>query len=439
MLILDSSKIIVKKNKEKIKKFFNLKDFGIVKILEYIIVASLGFILAVGPYFLRLVKVCFVVALLTWVLRQIAVYKKEFFKYLIPNTFLNKAIGLFIGACLLSVLFSLDFKYSQRVFFERYLPFISFFFIAVGITKENFKYAKFLAGIFLVSAFYIGVGGIWDYFTIQPARLFTSFGNKYLGLYYYFALVTPLSVTLAIFSKNKALKIIALFTSIVIVPCLVWNFYRGAIIAFIFSVLVISWFKNKKIAIGIVLLFLICFFVFLPPRYLNRMGTTVNPDTWGDRVPMWKSAVSMWKDYPIFGVGIRKYKDLMFIYEPSSNSIKRKHDHAHNTYFQVLAEGGTIGILTFIYLFFSFFKKNWLQRKKIFYSDESSFLGGVIAVIISCLIFSFGEVLFILTPNSVLLWLIFGLGVGRLERLLAKENTSYNNRINLEANNRLLL
>lgn len=389
-----------------------------IKFFDYIIVGCLGAILAYSIFSIRLLKVCFVIATVAWVIRQIFLYKLKFYKNLIPKTFLNKAIGLFVLACLLSVIFSIDFKYSQRVFFERYLPYIAFFFLGVGIAKENLKYVKFLIGVFLLAGFVVGFGGVWDYFTLHPGRLFTSFGKKYLSLRHYFTFIAPLSVILFLFNKNNMFRIIAGLTSLVTVPCLIWNFHRGAIIAFFLSVLIISWFKNKKVFISIILILLICSFFFLPGKYINRMLSTPDVTTWGDRIPLWKAAISMWQDFPIFGVGIRKYNDLMLTYEPSPGSISRNLDHAHSTYLQILAEMGVIGLLSFLYLFFIFFKTTWRKRDLIKKSKESSIILGIIAVIIACLISSGSSVLFILLPSiSSILWILFGIGVGRIKLL----------------------
>jgi O-antigen ligase len=365
-----------------------------------------------------LIKVCFLAVVALWSIEIAIRYGRQFYKYIIPHTFLNKAIGLFVLVSFLSVLFSVDFLYSQRVFFERYLPYIIFFFLGAGLSKKSLNYAKILIGVFLLSSCILGIGSIWDFIVLNPGRLFTSFGIKFLSIHYYYTLAASLGIIVFLFERNKVLKIIAGISGLFCFFSLIFNFYRGAVWGFILAVSSMSWFRKKRLAIFILIAIILFSLFFISDRYNQRFLTAFDTDRWGDRIPMWKSAVSMFLDYPFFGVGIRKYRDFMFIYEPEPNSIGRNLNHAHNTYFQILAEQGILGLLAFLYIFWTFFRNVLKKRYKIIQSKDSGIILGIVGMIFACLFSGVSSVLFILLPgHTSMLWILFGVGVGSIDSL----------------------
>lgn len=66
-----------------------------------------------------------------------------------------------------------------------------------------------------------------------------------------------------------------------------------------------------------------------------------------ERLLIWGSAWNMYKDHPLLGVGLGQYKDN---YQKKYISPKAKEPqlgHAHNNFFQMLAENGTVGFIGF--------------------------------------------------------------------------------------------
>jgi len=83
-----------------------------------------------------------------------------------------------------------------------------------------------------------------------------------------------------------------------------------------------------------------------------------NPEietSWGARINMWHYSVLTFKSSPIFGVGVGGYnrasQELLENGEISAskkNSFSIRQKNAHSVYFQVLAEGGLVGLLLMI-------------------------------------------------------------------------------------------
>ena len=65
---------------------------------------------------------------------------------------------------------------------------------------------------------------------------------------------------------------------------------------------------------------------------------------------MWESAYEMFKDHPVFGVGIGQYSSK-YLNEYKSPEAKEKQNHCHNNFLQMLAENGVAGFIGFCLLF----------------------------------------------------------------------------------------
>lgn len=63
----------------------------------------------------------------------------------------------------------------------------------------------------------------------------------------------------------------------------------------------------------------------------------------GWRVEMAKRAVGMFRDYPVFGIGVGRFWRLSSAYVSSSNPLPVTRENAHNNFLQVLAELGLVG------------------------------------------------------------------------------------------------
>ena len=139
------------------------------------------FILA--PYSRKVTKICFCVGIALWIVLNLLHHKKKIYRKLIPHTFLNIPLALFLGAGVCSVFFSLNPYHSQSVFFERYLPYMLLFWIAVSLIN-NRSYSdkkKMDVGLYIliysliISGLIMCAGAIWDYVHNPVRRIWTVF------------------------------------------------------------------------------------------------------------------------------------------------------------------------------------------------------------------------------------------------------------------------
>ncbi|MFH2138254.1 MAG: O-antigen ligase family protein [Candidatus Omnitrophota bacterium] len=257
----------------------------------------------------------------------------------------------------------------------------------------------------------MGVGGIWDYFCLNLVRLHTSFGRM-ISYASFLILQIPLCFIVLFYSKNKLLKSGAFIGIILLFFCLILNATRAAWVAIVVSLIIISFFKNRKFACGL----LICIIIgglFLPAQLKYRAITTADPLTWGERVPLWNIAIRMFNDYPIFGVGLGMQEKLFSTYWKQSIYFPTfKYWHSHNNYLEIAAETGIVGILSFLYIFVTFLK-NAYSRGKLLKDNESIVFLGLTGCIIATLILAMSDSnVTVGVQDAAVFWFIFGIVSG---------------------------
>lgn len=93
-----------------------------------------------------------------------------------------------------------------------------------------------------------------------------------------------------------------------------------------------------------------------------RQGT----DTMGLRYALWEAGWEMWKDHPLFGVGMGMFPSTLKYYpNPTYSMFFMRGLVAHNTYVAILAETGLIGFILFSGLLISVVHSLLKSRKKL--------------------------------------------------------------------------
>lgn len=168
-----------------------------------------------------------------------------------------------------------------------------------------------------------------------------------------------LSLAMALYVKNKPLKVILIGLCLAYLYTLIQTSSRGASLAFLVT-LVFFWFYSKN-KIFYVLLFTVIVMFFLPiakesfPNYFSRLETikTYEEDSSAtDRIILWRTGLDFIKKKPICGIGWDTFGYIAF-------------NSSHNSYIQVASELGIVGFLFWITFMFSSWKQVFSLRKKI--------------------------------------------------------------------------
>lgn len=105
--------------------------------------------------------------------------------------------------------------------------------------------------------------------------------------------------------------------------------------------------KQRFVAVAVVALVALVGSQFVPESFYERIGSIVNyqeDSSAMGRLNAWQASVHMANDYPVFGVGLDNFMYLFRYYAPDPEQARV----AHNTYLQILAEAGYVGLLLYL-------------------------------------------------------------------------------------------
>ena len=255
--------------------------------------------------------------------------------------------------------------------FHRFFPLI----FAITFIKKREQ----LCGVLILSlfAFLINdLAGIYQYFILDEPR---AFGFSHTPTFYgsFMLIQLPMLIFIAqldFLSPNW--KVLAIFTALLTLLCLILSMTRGAWLAFIgVAIIFVAIQKNyRKIAVkifaGLAIIFLIA--ALISPKIQDRIATLTDKNFQSntERVLMWKSAAEIFKDYPLCGVGqkmfFKAYNEQYISPEAKEKPgvIGRGHTQPHNNLLNAASEGGIIGLASFIGLYAYFFWKFFTQFKR---------------------------------------------------------------------------
>jgi len=418
----------------------------VISFLEKLFLLDFFIFLILVPYFNNLfVKSCLYSGISLWLLINILRYKQRFYRGFIPVNPLNKYFLFFGIVCIFSIIFSLNPYHSQAIFFDRFLLFVIFFWIGVGLISSSKKNLYFLISAFILSGFIVGLGGVRDYIyysytnPVLAERVWSVFGKRveYFAFPLYLSYFIPFNFAIFIYARHKFLRIAGFINLILLLICLLSNGSRIGLVAVLVSLLFISFLnlkKKKTIPISLTILIILISLISIGSLSQNlkwRIKTMLYPSEWSFRLPLYHSAISIFRDYPLIGVGLGMFEKALHTpkYElPKDYPVPKEWNlHAHNTYLEVTAEMGIAGILTFFLLFLVFFIKSIrliIMPKVNESEDDQAIFLGLVGTILAILVFAFGTTILTvgLTVSSYF-WFLLGMTVGLMQINLPNSQT----------------
>jgi O-antigen ligase len=318
--------------------------------------------------------------------------------------FPEKEVSFPLVIFLLAVALSLSFSsYKINGVKELYGYFTSaiIFLFAFSLTqKENEQ----LRTVLSASAFAIGILAIYQYFFgfrhvleyMQKEGVTNEFALDYLSRRrVFFPFVTPnilgvyLAMCIFLVPKNRSRLAVILPLAI----ALLLTKSLGAIISILLASLVVLYCrkhaKKKELAIciGIICAAIIIFFL-----RSSQEGTHRQPLFSGlMRFNYWQETISLVKQHPLLGVG------------PGNFNLPESR-YAHNSYLQLWAETGLLGLASFLWLAWAILRKGL--------KEEST----ILTVFLIFLFHNLIDFSFFLPEVSFIWWLAGGLIVGKTKK-----------------------
>jgi O-antigen ligase len=271
-------------------------------------------------------------------------------------------VGLFLAASTASLLVSGDIGTGLPKL-ARYLLFGAFAFLLVQIATTRAQLIV-LAKVFTVSAAVAGLVGLVSFFTAVTDRAAGPIGDAN-DFAYVLSTALPLALYLAWQAGRD--RVLWVACSVALVAAILGTLSRGAVVALAVAGLwaVLTGLARSRtvliVVLGVVAIVAVALTFersFVEDRLKAKF--TVADDNVESRQALWGGALEMAADRPLSGVGTGHYPERADEYvEDEPYGIVEP--VAHNSYLEVLAEGGVLTFLPFA----AFVAGTWVVLRRV--------------------------------------------------------------------------
>ena len=361
-----------------------------------------------------------VAAVVLRIIKSFLKYRVKLWQGLGTINIMDKSLVLFFGVAALSTLLSRNIYHSQSVLFERYLPYSLCYFLGMDLCKGK-KNIFFLLSVLFLMCSLLFIGGVHDYLLTRPSRIWTSFGML-IEEQVYLIFIMPIVFLICFSAKNIIWKFVSLIILALLFFFLIFIASRSALIAVILSFLFMTGFikgklvKKTLVFISICVLLLVPF--FMPHRPSLRPSILKSRASIDERVRLFSSSISIFKDFPILGAGPGMYEKLLYKYAPPRGYAEGNvHLHAHNTFLEIAAEMGIVGLMAFLGIFVVYFKNAFKSVKLIRDKNIRTIQVGLMGAIFASLIYAlFCTIIIVGLQDAALFWFLLGISSGLIKK-----------------------
>lgn len=299
---------------------------------------------------------------------------------------INTPTGIFVPALLFTLsatastilalnYFSVQEVASSALFLIRLLSYFLTVIVVINIVpkKDIEKWIKItlLVGVIFALIGLVQFATFHDLSSLSPLgwdphifRLVsTTLDPNYSG--FILTVFSSLAVAAYIFKKNKLyLLAAALFTTAVVL-----TFSRSSYLAYLTVMLTLGVVKSPKVFLITIVAFLVAFMAI--PKLRSRViGAFAVDDTATARILSWQKAITIFKDYPAFGIGFNTYRFAQnkYGFTPSEDLGGHSGSGVDSSFLLVATTTGIFGFTFFLVWISSILlvlqkniKKNYLQ------------------------------------------------------------------------------
>lgn len=390
--------------------------FGVADSFLYWVIVLIPFSLAIGPAFTNvLLGLTAVLFLLKMLLKKESLY---------VATPINLAFLLFILAGFLSFKNSVDYGNSLHGV-TKLLKYGAIFLVISSQIKDR-RHFENIAISAAIGACLVSIDAFWqigfgrDFIrgnvlqsAIGMVRPTASFPNpNVMGIY--LSAVTPLIAGIGLFYYKGKAKLVMMAAFVIAAIGLYLTFSRGSGLGLYAALLFMAIVRKKKVLIAF-LIAVIIVFPFVMPKNIKDWSKEVkyNPIVFlfnYDRLSMYRNALNMIGHHPVCGVGINTFAQNYHRYKLSEPENGRTPDtsYAHNSYLQMTAETGVVGLSAFIlmlFLLFRFFVMTYKNIKDDYFRIVSM---SIAACILAYLVNSMTETSLYYPRVVMIFWFLVG-------------------------------
>ncbi|QAT40910.1 O-antigen ligase [Clostridium sp. JN-9] len=395
--------------------------------ISYILICIYIFIVPVIPYNLTIKNKGSVADLLLLIifltffaaLLQKRVSVKDIIRCMFSDIFLISMLCLTIVMA-----FSVLYAKEKSLALSETLRFFSYF-VLIIMLKLNYgeeKYFKKIKLCYFSSVFVTCLIGIIQAVTglglehkyyyvfngIKMERIASTFENPNSFAAFLVMSIFPV-IMFAIKEKAKLLKIMYSVLVVLILCSIVLTGSRNAFVGVGIGLLTLTIIYSIKLLIPIGILGVAAYFI---PRISSRIKDIGNSTLDAARLKLWKTAIKMIKDHPVFGVGngnyVSYYDEYVKKYPELSYADFSRYP-VHNSYLKVETELGIPGGITFAAVIITLLMKiyNTLKYSESFV--KKTFYTGFFASAVAFLFMNFSDNLLFVPKIAVFFWIFIGL------------------------------
>lgn len=239
----------------------------------------------------------------------------------------------------------------------------------------------------------------------------------------YLVLVTPLVVSQFWAHRDGFKKFIYLMIAALLLLNMMLTFSRGGMVSIAVAAMVFLFFAMRPLFVFLIPIGIFSI-NFLPEKIQNRIYSIFNfaDSSTSYRFKMWGITKDLIRDNPMVGVGFG-HKTFKQEFELLIRSMPIF--HAHNTYLEIMAEGGALGIISFLYIVIgsivNLFKSGMKSTDKYIRTISIGLLASIIGILTN----GMTEHIVYINRIIVMLWMVFGL-TGALRNIYEDEKAKAN-------------
>jgi putative inorganic carbon (HCO3(-)) transporter len=281
----------------------------------------------------------------------------------------NKYIGLFALVYLIATLTSVSRAGSLLTGFL--IVFFTLFALMLNNAIDSKRQTDFLIRLLVLAGTAISAYGVYQYFFYDATsagawidsdmfsditnRVYATLGNPNV-LAEYLLLVTPFAFACVLTAKTMPRRLFYLLCLFGMLLCMLFTSSRGGWLGLIFAAAVFAVMMDARfILLGAVALVVMYF--ALPDWVVQRftsIGNMTDSST-SYRVYIWLGTLAMLKDYWFAGIG--PGPDAFNAVYPAYSFNTVSAAHSHNLFLQLTSDAGILGLLLFVFMLFSFYRR----------------------------------------------------------------------------------
>ncbi|MGA3208077.1 MAG: O-antigen ligase family protein [Syntrophales bacterium] len=286
------------------------------------------------------------------------------------RTPLSIPFALFVFWSFITIFFALNKENSIHDFCAHLLKYLAIYYLLTNYfqTKKQFVC---LVWIVISSVTLFSLGGMIYFYLILGHRLTERFGFVVMSINYIgFATVFAIILSLQQFSRETKVYLRCILVTCLscLVSATLLTQTRGAIIALLFSSVVLFIRDKKRMIISFLTICIALIMIVMLPGLENRFD--LNYMLSSERVAVNVLYMEAIKDHPIMGTGfgMQLLEDKNFLDAYNAKvPVKFRQEvpvaSAHNLLTDVTVRLGLIGLALYMYILFSFFRTDWLIIK----------------------------------------------------------------------------